>query len=111
MPLLVELSAVTNKPTLAVVFGDQLSDKYPAALGLDRQTDTILMVEVRGASEAPPSHVQRTVLFLSAMRHFAEQLTRDGWNVDYVALTDPGEEPADGNGYGRSGYRRFSESV
>ncbi len=28
-----------------------------------------------------------------------------------VALTDPGEEPADGNGYGRSGYRRFSESV
>ncbi len=70
-----------------VVLGDQLDPSYPSAVGLDPDLDAILMMEVRGQSTDPPSHVQRTVLFLSAMRHHAEVLRSDGWRVEYVSLT------------------------
>jgi len=74
--------------TLALVLGDQLDERYPEALNLDKDTDAILMMEVKDASERPPSHIQRTVLFFSAMRHHAETLRRDGWHVEYVEVTD-----------------------
>jgi deoxyribodipyrimidine photolyase-related protein len=74
---------------LGVVFGDQLDRGLPEHLGLDRDRDTILMMEVREESEHVASHVQRTVLFLSAMRHHAEWLRDDGWTVDYIELDDP----------------------
>jgi len=76
------------RPTLALVFGDQLDASYPQALGLDRERDTIAMVEIAGASREPMGSVMRTVVFLSAMRHHAAALERDGWRVDYTALTD-----------------------
>lgn len=74
---------------LAVILGDQLDRSYLDALELDRKRDVILMMEVAEESTAPASHVQRTVFFLSAMRHFAEALTADGWRVAYRRLTDP----------------------
>jgi deoxyribodipyrimidine photolyase-related protein len=76
--------------TLAVVLGDQLDPGTPDILGLDPEHDTILMCEVKGESESPPSHVQRTVLFLSAMRHAATRWEDDGWDIRYVRITDPG---------------------
>lgn len=76
-------------PTLGLILGDQLDASYPETLGLERRHDRLLMVEVGRASERPASHVQRTVLFLSAMRHHAATLRADGWDVDYVRLTDP----------------------
>ncbi|MEM9372703.1 MAG: cryptochrome/photolyase family protein, partial [Planctomycetota bacterium] len=74
---------------LALILGDQLDASYPDALGLQKSIDTILMVEVAAASEDPPSHIQRTVLFLSAMRHHARGLREAGWDVDYITLVDP----------------------
>ena len=75
--------------TLCVVFGDQLDRRLPERLGLDRERDALLMVEVREESEHVPSHAQRTVLFLSAMRHHAAWLGERGWRVEYVRLDDP----------------------
>lgn len=75
--------------TLAVLFGDQLDRQYPDHLGLDKSDDAILMMEVGEESTAPPSHVQRTVMFLSAMRHHAAWLRDRGWRVEYVELGDP----------------------
>jgi len=46
------------------------------------------MVEVAHESRHVPSHVQRTVLFLSAMRHFAAELRAKGVRVEYVSLAD-----------------------
>ena len=72
-----------------ILFGDQLDRQLPAVLSLDPDRDTILMMEVRSESEHVASHIQRTVLFLSAMRHHAAWLTKQGWRVDYVHLEDP----------------------
>ncbi|MEL7472053.1 MAG: cryptochrome/photolyase family protein [Planctomycetota bacterium] len=77
-----------NARTLALILGDQLDASYLDTLELDRDQDVILMVEVTHASEAPPSHVQRTVVFLSAMRHHAEALREKGWRIEYVELSD-----------------------
>ena len=47
------------------------------------------MLEVAAESRHVPSHVQRTVVFLSAMRHFGAELAAKGFRLHYVTLTDP----------------------
>jgi deoxyribodipyrimidine photolyase-related protein len=81
--------ATATRPRLGVIFGDQLDLDALLLRTLDPATDVILMMEVADESTRAPSHVQRTVLFLSAMRHFARDLRRAGWNVRYVELDDP----------------------
>ncbi len=75
--------------TLCILFGDQLDVDSPALRKLDAERDTVLMMEVEQESTRVPSHTQRTVLFLSAMRHFAEYLSDEGYRVRYVRLDDP----------------------
>jgi len=77
------LSAVRR---LLILFGDQLDEAYLDQAGLDRQVDAVALCEVVEESTHVFSHVQRTVLFLSAMRHFASLLTEHGWRVHYVRL-------------------------
>lgn len=74
---------------LCVVLGDQLDHRSAAFDGFDAERDAVLMMEVRAESEHVPSHFQRTVLFLSAMRHFAAELEAKGVRVRYVRIEDP----------------------
>ncbi|MHC5004454.1 MAG: cryptochrome/photolyase family protein [Planctomycetota bacterium] len=74
---------------LVVVLGDQLDHTSAAFDELDDDHDAILMMEVEQESSHVPSHRQRTVLFLSAMRHFAMELAGRGRRVQYVRLDDP----------------------
>lgn len=74
---------------LLVLFGDQLDENSPALTELNPDRDAVLMVEVRDESTHVPSHRQRTVLFLAAMRHFAMTLVERGMRVRYVAIDDP----------------------
>ncbi|MBX3355438.1 MAG: cryptochrome/photolyase family protein [Phycisphaeraceae bacterium] len=74
---------------LAVIFGDQLDLDAPLLQRLDPDRDLILMMEVAEESRHVASHIQRTVLFLSAMRHFADTLSARGFQVRYVTLDDP----------------------
>lgn len=76
--------------TMLAVLGDQLSMELPAFAALDRAADAVLMMEVKQESEHAPSHVQRTVLFFSAMRHFAMEAAARGYRVRYVTLDDAG---------------------
>jgi deoxyribodipyrimidine photolyase-related protein len=76
--------------TLAVVFGDQLDRSSPALQALDRKSDAVLMMEVAEKATHVPSHRQRTVLFLAAMRRFALDLLRRGYRVRYVKLDSAG---------------------
>lgn len=73
---------------LVILFGDQL-DLDSALIRSLGQGDTVLMMEVAAESRHVPSHVQRTALFLSAMRHCAEELLRRKHAVRYIALDDP----------------------
>ncbi len=74
---------------LLVVFGDQLTADVPAFEEIEPGADVVLMMEVAEEATHVPSHRQRTVLFLSAMRHFALDLMEAGHRVRYVKLDDP----------------------
>jgi deoxyribodipyrimidine photolyase-related protein len=77
-----------RRARLAIVLGDQL-DIDSALIRSIGPDDTVLMMEVAGESRHVPSHVQRTTLFLSAMRHFADELAARKIRVQYVPLDDP----------------------
>jgi deoxyribodipyrimidine photolyase-related protein len=77
--------------TLAIVLGDQLDLDSPVLRDLIPGRDSVLMMEVAEESRHVPSHKQRTVLFLSAMRHFAAAFREKhpGVSLTYVTLDDP----------------------
>jgi deoxyribodipyrimidine photolyase-related protein len=74
--------------TLVLVLGDQLSHDSAALQGFDPQHDAVLMVEAPGEATHVWSHKARIALFLSAMRHFRDELRQAGITVHYVALAD-----------------------
>ena len=74
---------------LVLVLGDQLNRDASAFDGFDPALDAVWMAEVAEESTHIPSSRQRTVLFLSAMRHFADALRAEGLPLHYRALDDP----------------------
>jgi deoxyribodipyrimidine photolyase-related protein len=81
-----------NKPTscrcLNIILGDQLNRTSIIFDGIDLTQDAFWMAEVKAASLQPPSHLQRSLLFISAMRHFAESLREDNMPLVYLTLDD-----------------------
>jgi len=75
---------------LVLVLGDQLDRHAAAFADFDDKRDAVLMMEVAEESKHVPSHRQRTVLFLSAMRHFALEQRERGRRVHYVRLDESG---------------------
>jgi deoxyribodipyrimidine photolyase-related protein len=71
---------------LVLILGDQLDHHSSAFQGFDPTQDVVLMIEALEESTHVWSHKIRTVLFLSAMRHFAQELTGRGWPVMYRKL-------------------------
>ncbi|MEY8875318.1 MAG: cryptochrome/photolyase family protein [Leptothrix sp. (in: b-proteobacteria)] len=71
---------------LVVVLGDQLDLAASAFDGFDPRCDRVWMAEVMAESTQVWSSKQRSALFLSAMRHFAEAVTAAGWPLDYTRL-------------------------
>ncbi len=74
---------------MILVLGDQLSADLSALRAADRETDLIVMAEVSDEAGYVPHHPKKIALVLSAMRHFAEELTEDGWQLAYTRLDDP----------------------
>jgi len=71
-----------------LILGDQLSVHSPCLKEIQAQTDRVVMIEAAEESTTVWSSKQRIVLFLSAMRHFADKLKAQGIPVDYLALQD-----------------------
>ena len=71
---------------LIIILGDQLNLDNPALEDFDPEQDVILMVEAAHESTQVWSHKARIVLFLSAMRHFAQSLTVIGLQPIYLKL-------------------------
>jgi deoxyribodipyrimidine photolyase-related protein len=74
---------------LCLVLGDQLSFDLASLQGLNKDRDTVLLVEVMEEASHVPHHPQKIILIFSAMRHFAEALRQQGFQVQYVTLDDP----------------------
>ena len=73
---------------LNLILGDQLDAESQLFDNFDPQHDRLWMAEVSAESTEYLSSKQRTVLFLSAMRHFAEKLKTDNYPLIYWTLSD-----------------------
>jgi deoxyribodipyrimidine photolyase-related protein len=71
---------------LVIVLGDQLDARSAGFDGFDARQDAVWMAEVSGEAEHVWSHKARIVMFLSAMRHFRDELRRNGVTVHYREL-------------------------
>ncbi|WP_417594111.1 cryptochrome/photolyase family protein [Oceanospirillum sp.] len=74
--------------TLRLILGDQLSENITSLQDLNPTDDCVLMCELVEETTYVPHHKKKLVFFLSAMRHFAQQLQRKGVNVHYFNLDE-----------------------
>jgi len=65
------------------VLGDQLNRNISSLADHDPSTCRVLFVESAAKRSSKRWHIQRLHLVLSAMRHFAEELREEGFDVDY----------------------------
>ncbi len=73
---------------LNLILGDQLNWDSHIWEDIDKDNDIFWMAEISGASWQPASNKQRTVVFLSAMRHFAEEIANKHFRLVYFPITD-----------------------
>ena len=69
---------------IILILGDQLDEAHPALSDYNADTDIILMVESSFEANYVWSHKARIAIFLSAMRHFAQKLSKSGYTVQYI---------------------------
>lgn len=74
--------------TLRFILGDQLCFNVSSLSDAVPGTDKILMCEVMEEASYVRHHKQKIAFLFSAMRHFAEDLSRRGFDVRYVKLDD-----------------------
>jgi len=86
---------------LVVVLGDQLDRDSAAFDGFDPKRDVVWMAEVAQESTKVWSHKARIAVFLSAMRHFREELAgQRHWPVWYAELNSKASKGALGKTLG-----------
>ncbi len=68
---------------LILVLGDQLDRSSAAFDGFDPRLDRVWMAEVSAEATHVWSHQARIAMFLSAMRHFRDELRERGWKVEF----------------------------
>ena len=73
---------------LRLVLGDQLNETISSLTDVDKKKDIILMCEVWDEATYVKHHKKKIAFVFSAMRHFAEQLIRNGYRVKYTKLDD-----------------------
>ena len=75
---------------LVIVLGDQLDAQSSALQGFDATQDVLWMAEVVEESTHVWSAKQRIAVFLSAMRHFAENVRERDLPLVYARMDEPG---------------------
>ena len=73
---------------LVLVLGDQLGWDSPALDDFDPGCDRLLLIEAASEATEVWNHQARLVLFLSGMRHFANEAHRRRWPCTYLRLDD-----------------------
>jgi deoxyribodipyrimidine photolyase-related protein len=89
------MTTKTPPRRLVLVLGDQLDLNstclFGTGSGFDAKQDAVLMIEAPGEASKVWSHKARIALFLSAMRHFCDNLLARGVRVHYVSMEDSAE--------------------
>lgn len=75
--------------TLRLILGDQLSHSISSLKNCNQSQDIILICEVWEEATYVKHHKKKIAFLFSAMRHFAEALTKSGYTVEYTKLDDP----------------------
>jgi len=73
---------------IILILGDQLDLKNAALISFDHKTDEVLMIESEHESSYVWSHKAKIALFLSAMRHFAQDLIAQKYPLTYIKESD-----------------------
>lgn len=71
---------------LRLILGDQLSRSISSLVGADKSSDVVLMAEVMEEASYVKHHKKKIAFLFAAMRHFAESLKAEGFDVRYVKL-------------------------
>ncbi len=82
----------TEARKIVLILGDQLSLTMSSLSAADRETDVVLMAEVQEEATYVRHHKKKIAFIFSAMRHFAEELRGQGWQVCYRQLADTGDQ-------------------
>ncbi len=75
---------------LIVVLGDQLTPELSALNTADKKRDVVLMCEVWSEATYVRHHKKKIAFIFACMRHFAKELSAQGWTVDYRDLEQTG---------------------
>ena len=79
-----------NQAQLILILGDQLTPLISSLRNADQTQDVVLLAEVSDEATYVRHHKKKIAFLFSAMRHFADELERLGWQVDYVRLNEAG---------------------
>ncbi len=82
---------MSNEKVLRFVLGDQLSRDISSLNNARPGSDVIFMAEVMQEATSVRHHKKKIAFVFSAMRHFADDLRKEGFEVDYLRID------ADGN--------------
>lgn len=93
------------------MLGDQLGPHLSSLRGRDKAETVVLMTEVADETTYVRHHKRKLALILSAMRHHADALRREGWRVDYVTLDDPENSGSFTGEVARAVARRSPERI
>ena len=74
--------------TLRLILGDQLSPSLSSLSDCDKAADKLLMCEVWDEATYVKHHKKKIAFVLSAMRHFADSLQAEGFELSYTKLDD-----------------------
>jgi len=72
---------------LHLILADQISESITSLEGLTKN-DMVLMCEIIRKANYIPDHPKKIAFLFSSMRHFAETLSQQDFNVRYVKLDD-----------------------
>ncbi len=75
---------ISNPVRLLLILGDQLDAQSELLKEVNPSADEVIMIESRNESTYVWSHKAKIALFLSAMRHFAQELIETNYPLRYI---------------------------
>ena len=74
--------------SIRLIFGDQLSLSLASLENSDHANDLIVMMEIKQETDALAHHRRKILFLFSAMRHFEQDLKKQGFKTRYYKLDD-----------------------